>query len=427
MTESPEYQAPLSAAPDAAPRREAPRGLAALAPALRFRNYRLFWIGLVVSTLGTYLQQVAEGWLIYDLTSSKLLLGLVGVIGMLPVVPISFLGGVIIDRVPRRRLIMLTQTGLLLQAAVFGLLVLSGQVRIWQIILLDFVMGAFYAVDLPARQAFLLELVGRDELANAIALNATTIQLARVVGYIAAGVLIVTVGPGGTMLLNAATYAAPIVALALIRLTDISVDTQRPALRRALSEGVTTLWQRPALIGALGLMTLVGGLASSVYVMMPAFAEDVLLTGPVGLGLLLGAGGLGALLSTLLITRLGRQGRGRTLMMTSFLLPLSVIGFALTRAMWPACLLLVAHGMILLTLYTMANTLVQVNVPDRVRGRVMSLYTLLNGGGYKVGGLVVGGLAQHFSLPLMLALSGVVSILYALGVYVVAPAVRRLD
>jgi predicted MFS family arabinose efflux permease len=205
------------------------------------------------------------------------------------------------------------------------------------------------------------------------------------------------------------------------------VDTLRPSLKRALPEGITTLWQHPALIGTLSLMAIVGGLASSVYVMMPAFAEDVLLTDAVGLGLLLGAGGVGALLSTMLVTRFGGHGRGRTLMITSFLLPLSVIGFALTRSMWSACILLVAHGMILLTLYTMANTLVQINVPDRVRGRVMSIYTLLNGGGYKLGGMVVGGLAQGFGLPLILALSGVVSVLSALGTYVVMPSGRRLD
>jgi MFS family permease len=394
-----------------------PRGWGAIAPALRFRNYRLFWLGLVVSTMGTYLQQVAEGWLIYDLTGSKLL----------PVVPISFLGGVIIDRVPRRKLITITQIGLLLQAALFSLLVITGQIRVWHIIFLDFALGALYAVDLPARQAFLLELVGKSDLANAIALNASTIQLARVVGCITAGVLIASIGPGGTMLLNAASYLAPIVALLLIRMQDTAQDTQRPPLKQALLEGITTLWDQSALVGALGLMTIVGGLASAVYVMMPAFTEDILAAGPVGLGLLLGAGGVGALLSTIAVSRLGQHNRGLTLTITSFLLPLTVIGFAVTRSLWAACLLLVAHGMVLLMLYTMANTLVQVNVPDRVRGRVMSIYALLNGGGSKSSGMVVGGLAEYLGLPLILSLSGVLSVLFALGLYVVMPAVRRLD
>lgn len=403
------------------------RGWSAIAPALQFRNYRLFWLGLVISTMGTYLQQVAEGWLIYDLTGSKLLLGVVSVIGLLPVVPISFLGGVIIDRMPRRKLITITQTGLLLQAAVFGLLVITGQIRVWHIIFLDFVMGALYAVDLPARQAFLLELVGENELANAIALNASTIQLARVVGCITAGVLIATIGAGGTMMLNAVSYLAPIVALFLIRMQDVVQDAHPPSLKQALPEGITTLWKQPALIGVLSLMTIVGGLGSAVYVMMPAFTEDVLAAGPVGLGLLLGAGGVGALLSTIAVSRLGQNKRGLTLTITSVLLPLSVIGFAVTRSLWTACLLLVVHGMVLLMLYTLANTLVQLNVPNRVRGRVMSIYALLNGGGSKSSGMVVGGLAEYLGLPLVLGLSSVVSLLFALGLYVVMPSVRRLD
>jgi MFS family permease len=399
----------------------------AFAPALRFRNYRLFWLGLTISTAGTYLQQVAEGWLIYDMTGSKLLLGVVGAVALVPVVPISFLGGLIIDRVPRRKLIIVAELGLLIQAAIFGLLIISNQIQIWHIFILDFTLGAFYAIELPARQAFLSELVNEDHLASAIALNATTITLARTLGYIMGGALIATLGVGGAMLLNAATYLAPILALVWIRLQDVAQDVHRQSLGVALAEGVTTLRKQPSLAGTIGLMTIVGGLGSAAYVMMPAFAEDVLRIGPVGLGLLLGAAGLGGVIGTAAVARLGKRRRGYSLTVVSLLLPALTVAFAYSHTLALACLLLVAHGMVLLILHALANTLVQINVPDRVRGRVMSIYALLNVGGPKAGGVLVGGLAEPLGLPLVLGLSGIISVLYAVGLYKVMPSVRQLD
>jgi MFS family permease len=398
-----------------------------VAPSLRSRNFRLFWIAQIISTMGTYLQIVAEGWLIYDMTSSTFLLGVLGFIGLLPVLPISFLGGLIIDRVPRRKLLMVTQTGLLLQATIFGLLVVSGYIRVWHIIFLDFLLGAFSAIDLPARQTFLMELVGKDDLASAIALSSVIGHVARVVGYAASGVLIATVGAGGAMLLNAATYLAPIVALSQIRVQDIVPQTVRAPLGAALSKGLQVLWKSPPLLGTLGLMAVVGGLGSAIYGMMPAFAEDVLQASSIGLGLLLTSAGLGSVLGTAVVARVGQDRRGRTLMVASFVLPLLSIAFAFSRFMVVACLLLLVHGVVLLVLHAMANTLVQVNVPDQVRGRVMSIYFLLNAGGPKVGQTVIGGLAEFLGLPVVVALSGVLSVLSALGVYFGLPSVRRLD
>jgi MFS family permease len=398
-----------------------------VAPSLRSRNFRLFWIGQVVSTMGTYLQIVAEGWLIYDMTSSTFLLGVLGFIGLLPVLPISFLGGLIIDRVPRRKLLMVTQTGLLLQATIFGLLVVTGYIQVWHIIFLDFLLGAFSAIDLPARQTFLMELVGKDDLASAIALSSVVGHVARVLGYAASGVLIATVGAGGAMLLNAATYLAPIVALSQIRVQDIVPQAVRAPLGAALSKGLQVFWKSPALLGTLGLMAVVGGLGSAIYGMMPAFAEDVLKASSIGLGLLLTSAGLGSVLGTAVVARVGKDRRGRTLMVASFVLPLLSIAFAFSRFMLVACFLLLVHGVVLLVLHAMANTLVQVNVPDQVRGRVMSIYFLLNAGGPKVGQTVIGGLAEFLGLPVVIALSGVFSILSALGVYFGLPSVRRLD
>jgi MFS family permease len=398
-----------------------------IAPALRSRNFRLFWLAQIISTAGTSLQVVAEGWLIYQLTQSTFWLGMVGFIALLPVVPISLLGGILIDRLPRRKLIMATQAGLMAQAAVFGLLALSGQIRLWHIILLYFVFGSLLAVDHPARRAFVVDLVERNALANAVALNATLFNVSSLIGFVASGLLIAAIGAGSAMLLNSVTYLFPITALALMRVPDIGQDTRRASLGVAVSEGIVTLWKQPAMLGVISLMAVVGGLAWPVYGMMPAFAQDVLHTGAVGLGVLLGAGALGSVLGTALVARLGVAGRGRALTAVSLLLPVLVAGFALSRAMALACLFLVTLGLALLVLQSLTITLVQVHIPDRVRGRVMSLYSQLHAGSDTGGNMLVGWLAVSLGLPLALCLASLAALLYALGVRLIMPSLRRLD
>ena len=402
-------------------------GWSAVAPALRSRNFRLFWFGQSISLVGTSLQVVAEGWLIYEITGSTFWLGMVSFIALLPVIPISLLGGVLIDRMPRRKVILVTQCGLMAQAAIFGLLAISGQLRLWHIIVLYFIFGALLAIDHPARRAFLVDLVERDELANAVALNATSFNVARLVGFAASGLLIAAIGAGGTILLNAVTYLFSVVAMASIRVLDIGQDTQRLPLGTALSEGITTLWKQPIILGTISLMAIVGGLAWPVYGMMPAFAEDVLGRGSIGLGVLLAAGALGSVVGTIAVSRLGTHRRGRTLTAVSVLLPALVVGFALSKNMLVACLLMVGVGMVLLVLQSLTITLVQIRIPDRVRGRVMSLYSMLHAGSDTAGNLLVGGSAVYLGLPLALTLGGLAALIYALGLSIAVPALRRQD
>jgi MFS family permease len=416
MTDTPDYRPMLPAA-----------GWTAIAPALRSRNFRLFWFGQSVSLLGTSLQVVAEGWLIYQITGSTFWLGMVSFIALLPVVPISLLGGVLIDRMPRRKVILVTQFGLMVQAAIFGLLALSGELRLWHIIFLYFIFGALLAIDHPARRAFLVDLVERDELANAVALNASSFNVARFAGFAASGLLIAIIGAGGAMLLNALTYLFPIWALASIRVPDIGQDTQRRPLGTALSEGITTLWKQPTILATISLMAVVGGLAWPVYGMMPAFAEDVLGRGSIGLGVLLAAGALGSVIGTAAVTRLGIHRIGRTLIAVSLLLPALVVGFALSEDMLVACLLVFGLGLVLLVLQSLTITLVQIRTPDRVRGRVMSLYSMVHAGSSTAGNLLVGGSAVYLGLPLALTLGGLAALIYALGLSIAMPALRRQD
>ena len=399
----------------------------AVAPALRSRNFRLFWFGQSLSLIGTSLQVLAEGYLIYQLTQSTLWLGMVPFFALLPVVPISFLGGVLIDRVPRRKLIIATQIGLMAQAAIFAILTLTGRINQWHILVLYSVFGALLAIDHPARRAFLVDLVRRDELANAVALNATSFNVSSLAGYALSGLLIATIGVGGTMLINAATYLFPVFALAAIRVPDIGQDTVRTPFKAALSEGIVTLWRRPSILATISLMAIAGGLAWPVFGMMPAFAKDVLRVGSVGLGLLMAAGALGSVLGTWVVAKLGVHRRGRSLAGASLLLPLLVMGFALTKNMLQACLLLVALGLVLLVLQSLTITLVQINIPDRVRGRVMSVYSLLHAGSDTGANLLIGGAAVFLTLPLALGLGGLAALIYALALAVAVPSARRLD
>jgi MFS family permease len=412
--------------------RPAQTGWKRLAPALRSRNFRLFWLGQLISVIGTSVQVVAEGWLVYDLTQSTFWLGMVGLLGLLPVVPISLAGGLLIDRVPRRKLLVATQTGLLVQAAVFGLLAASGQMRLWQIVLLYFVFGALLAIDHPARRAFLVELVEPDDLANAVALNATVFNFSSLIGYMLAGVMIASVGAGATMLFNALTYLAPITALLLLRVPDLVAESKadsgaRLSLLALLSEGGHTLLRQPAILGATGLMAVMGGLAYPVFGLMPAFAGEVLGVDAVGLGILLAAGALGSVLGTAVVAQVGRHRRGRTLAWMGFALPCLVAGFALTRQLWSSSLLLVGIGVGLLILQSLAITLVQMNILDRVRGRVMSIYSLLHAGSDTLGNVVVGSAALVLGLPVALAAGGLLALLFAIALWVLLPAVRQLD
>lgn len=398
-----------------------------LAPALRSRNFRLFWLAQIISTIGTSLQVIGEGYLIYDITESTFWLGAVGFISLLPVIPISLAGGVLIDRVPRRKLIMITQFGLFLQALVFALLVLSDNIQLWNVLLLYFIFGALLAIDHPARRAFLVDIVEREDLANAVALNATIFNISSLVGFALGGVMIAAIGVGSTMLLNSFTYLVPIAALAMIRVPDVGKDTEKRSFGIALSEGFTTLWKQPIILGVVALMAVVGGLAYPVFGLMPAYAEEVMQVGSVGLGVLLAAGAFGSVLGTFGSARLGTGHRGRNLVLAAIALSLLVIAFAQAPNMWVACFVLVALGFMLLVLQSLAITLVQLNTPDRVRGRVMSIYSMLHAGADTGGNLVIGTIAVPLGLTTALTLGGIVALLFGLILNFAMPKIRRLN
>ena len=398
-----------------------------LAPALRSRNFRLFWLAQIISTVGTSLQVIAEGYLIYDLTDSTFWLGAVGFFALLPVVPISLAGGVLIDRVPRRKLLIVTQVGLFLQAAVFGFLALTGRIELWNVILLYFIFGALLAIDNPARRAFLVDIVEREDLANAVALNATIFNISSVIGFALGGVLIATIGVGPTMIFNAISYLFPIAALSLIRVADVGMDQEGKSFGVALTEGFVTLWRQPAVLGVVAITTIVGGLAYPVIGLMPAYAKDVMGVDSIGLGILLSSVAFGSVVGTVGAARLGVNNRGRSLMIASLIMPLLVIGVAYAPHMFAACLILMGVGFVLLILQSLAITLVQFHTPDRVRGRVMTIYSMLHAGSDTGGNMVIGTLAVSLGLPLALTVGSVVALFVSGGLNLALPDIRRMQ
>lgn len=389
-----------------------------LVPALHSPAFRRFWFAQLISTFGTALQVVAESWLIYHVTGSVFWLGMVGFLSLLPVLPVSLFGGLLIDRLPRRKIILVTQSCLLLQATVFGLLATLGVLQLWHLILLYFVFGAILAVDHPARRAFLVELVPNDDLVNAVALNAMLFNFSTFIGYAAAGVLIATVGAGLAMLLNAATYLAPILVLLSLQVGNdaadrVSTQTGAAPVASGMNDGLRLLWQQPALLAVIGIMAVVGGATNPVFALMPAYAPQVLQIDARGLGVLLAAGALGSLLGTLITGQLPPERQQRLLFPTALLLAAQVIVFSYLRTFWGACLLLILIGAVMLLLQSLAITKVQVAIPDRVRGRVMTIYSIIHAGSDSGGSMVVGWMALYTTLPVAIR---VAAALAAIGI-----------
>lgn len=414
---------PASGLPPGAPRLRLP----ALLRALRHRNYRLFFGGQIVSLTGTWMQSVAQGWLVLRLTDSPGWLGVVAAAMSVPALLFSLPAGTLADRLPRRSVLVTTQTCAMLLALTMALLTFSGRIQVWHIILLAALLGVVNAFDAPTRQAFTIEMVGRDDLLNAIALNSSMFNTARTLGPAVAGIVVATVGEATAFLVNGLSYTAVIVSLLLIRLPPF---TPPPRTRQGqqLREGLGYAAREPVvrmLLLAVGSMMLFG---FAYFHLLPVFARDVLHTDARGLGALSASQGAGALLAALLLAQFSTQmPRGRVLTGAALLFPLFLIGFTMARSLPLAMLLLALIGWSGVTSLALANTLIQTLVPDELRGRVLSIYTMLLLGLGPLGALIVGGIAQIVGqVPLVVGSSAAVAWLIMLTAMIRVPALRAL-
>lgn len=378
--------------------------------ALRHRNYRLYWGGQLVSLIGTWMQSVAQGWLMHRLTSSALMLGLLGFSQFLPVLLLALWAGVIVDSMDKRRLLLVTQSAFLVQAALLATLMTTGIVQPWMLLALAFVFGTINALDLPARQSFVVELAGKEDLSNAIALNSTAFNTARVVGPAIAGVLLATVGEGGCFWLNALSYLAVIASIWRMDLPERAGARFVP--RRALEtmlEGIRYARSVSPLRNLLLLLGFTAGLGFQYMILLPVYAREILHSGAKGYGLLVSAFGLGSLLSAVSMTRkLDRWALRRNLLIGLLSAAVGMGTFAWSRAFPLSLAMGFVAGFGLILYVATTNTLIQITTEDRFRGRVMSLYTLMFVGTAPIGALVSGSIAQRFTAPVATTFSALV-------------------
>ncbi len=364
--------------------------------ALRVRNFRLFWIGQVISVTGTWMQTTAQAWLVLKLTQdSPFALGVVITLQFLPVMLFALFGGVLADRLPKRGSLIVTQSLLMTQAAIFGALVATGLIQLWHVYVLAVIQGLITAIDNPLRQAFIFEMVGREDLVNAIGLNSMSFQGARIFGPALAGVVIKLIGIAPTLILNAVSFIPVIWALWLMDPSAFFATTYRHvgSVFDNLKEGLAFARHTPTILSILIVAAFIGTFGFNFSVIVPLVADNVLKTDAAGYGLLSAAMGIGALVAAL-ATAYARHITVRRLLVSGGLFGIFLTLLALSTSFWLSALILITTGLTGITAATAVNSLLQLNTPEQLRGRVLSINVLLTQGSTPIGGFFLGTLGQ---------------------------------
>ena len=393
--------------------------------ALAHRNFALFFIGQGLSLSGTWMQSLAQSWLVYRLTGSPLLLGLVAFASQAPVLAFGLLGGVLADRWPRHRLLLVTQSLSLIQAATLATLTLTGAVTVHWILGLAAVLGLINALDMPVRQSFIAELVPRADLPSAIGLNSSAFNAARIIGPSIAGVLVASVGEGICFLINTLSFLAVIACLLAMRLPEKPTPAHENPVA-LLAHGLRYARETPHVRAILALIAGLSLTAMSYTVLLPVFAGEILHAGAHGFGALMAATGVGALAGALRIARRASiRGLGTVIVQAVLIFGASLVALAASTTLWLSILVLCVTGYGMITAMAGCNTLLQSLVPDELRGRVMSLYTLFFLGMSPIGSLLAGALATHVGTPLTFLAGGLGALLGAALFWRALPAIRR--
>jgi MFS family permease len=384
--------------------------------AFRHRNYRLFFAGQSVSLIGTWMQRVALNWLVYRLTGSAVLLGVVNFTGQAPTLLFAPFAGVLADRYDRHRLLIATQVMAMLQAGLIAALVLTDAVVIWHLMPLSLFLGIVNAFDTPIRQALVVEIIdNREDLGNAIALNSSMVNGARLIGPSVAGLLIATVGEGLCFLLNAVSYVAVIGALTAMTMAPKLIRPHRPRLWQAWREGVAYVWGSAPIRSVLLLLAVVSFMGMPYATLLPIFAREVLHGGAETLGFLMAAAGVGALVGALyLAARRTALGLETVIAAAAAIFGAGLLAFSRSPSFWLSFALMVVSGCGMMVHMAAGNTLIQTLVDDDKRGRVMSLHSMALRGMVPLGSLAAGALASQIGAPATLALGGLCCILGAL-------------
>jgi predicted MFS family arabinose efflux permease len=376
--------------------------------ALNHRDFRLFWAGQLVSLIGTWMQSVAQSWLVLQLSDSPLKLGLIGTFQFAPVLLFSVLAGAIADRLPKRRLILGTQTALCLQALTISALVWTGHVRYWHVAGLALLLGFVNVIDMPTRQAFIVEMVGKRDIVNAVALNSAAFNGARIVGPAVAGLLIGRFGVAPAFLLNGLSFLVVLAALFQIRTEGAPRPRAGTTVAQEILEGLRYARRTPRIALMLALVLVVSLCVFNFSIFVPLLARSVLRLDAQGFGLLMAALGAGSVAGALSLATLGgRQTPLRAIFLAGALSCGTLLALAATDEFHRAVVLLFLTGYFAIVFIASCNTTLQLTTPDELRGRVMSLHTLMFGGAFPVGAFLTGAIAEAFGVPAALLVAGV--------------------
>jgi MFS family permease len=394
----------------------------------RHPNFRLYWSGALCSNIGTWMQNLAQSWLVYHLTGSALLLGTVSFVQALPSLFLSLLGGVLADRIERRTLMLWTQVAAMVLAFVLAALTLANVVTVIDIMIIAFLSGLVNAINTPVRQGIVSDLVPRADLQNAIAVNSAQFQTSRLFGPALAGVVVAGFGAGWAFFINGLSFLAVIVSLLLLKLPPWKPPTKKESVWQSASDGVTFVF-RHEVLGTLVLIAAVPALFALPYQsMMPVFAKTVLGVGPQGLGILLSATGAGALVGALIVASLANfRHRGLLQLGSGIVFGVMLVAFSFSRQLQVSVPLLVIGSAFSMMFSSINQTFLQSLAPDAMRGRVLSVLTLTTFGMMPLGAMLAGIVAQNWGAPLAVGVGGAVNALFALSVLVMRPTVRRLE
>ncbi len=395
--------------------------------ALRHRNFRLYFGGQSISLIGTWMTRVATAWLVYRLTHSALLLGAVSFSGQIPAFLLAPFAGVVVDRVDRRTVLICTQALAMVQSLMLAALTLTNRITIPEIFALAAFQGMINAFDMPGRQSFMVQMVeSRNDLQNAIAINSSMVNLARLLGPSLAGMIIAASSEGYCFLIDGVSYTAVIASLLLMRIHRAEVKRHAASMLEQLHEGWSYVSKSVPIRGILTLFAIVNLMGWPFVVLMPIFAVQVLHGGPNTMGLLMGSVGVGALISALaMVVRKSVRGLTRVLPMAAAIFGCGLIAFGFSRAMWLSTLLMLVAGYGMLQGLTATNTVIQTLVDEKMRGRVMSYYTAAFVGTAPFGSLLAGAMAHWIGAPVTVMINGSVCILGAAWFWSQLPKIRR--
>lgn len=394
---------------------------------LKIKNFRIYWLGMLISLVGSWIQVVAQSWLVFRLTNSVFLLGVVGFLGSIPVFILSLFGGVVADRINKRNILILTQFTFMVLAFLLAALTQMRLIRPSHIMFIAVLNGIVMAFDAPARQAIVVELVGKEHVLNAVALNSAAFNSSRLIGPALAGMLIASIGMSGCFYLNGISFLAVIIALLLIKLKYVRKINTQTEFGEDLFAGLKFIRDNRAirvLITMVGMTSLFG---ISYAILMPVFADDILKVGARGLGVLMSASGLGALIAALTLARLGDfRYKGKILVLSSVIFSFSLIVFSLSKLYLLSLITLVLIGWSSVTAISLINTLLQHLAPDAVRGRVMSAFMFTFAGIMPFGNLIAGFLSQIWGVSLTVLIGGIICAIFFIIINILYPDIKNI-